>query len=157
MKKSTLATIYAIFCALLLLAGLSLAFYFAWTADLGDGVEVLVSIVISLFLAPTLHELGHVVFAGACAMEIEYVKFFCFKLVRTSGKLRFSLASPFAPDETQVIPNTGADIRSRAVQYTLGGLIVSGIVWTVLLVASVLVTVLAKPNFELWGMKVLSI
>ncbi|MBO5240744.1 MAG: hypothetical protein J6B56_04930 [Clostridia bacterium] len=152
MKKSTLATIYAIFCALLLLAGLSLAFYFAWITGLGDGVEVLVSIVISLFLVPTLHELGHVVFAGACAMEIEYVKFFCFKLVRTSGKLRFSLASPFAPDETQTLPTRGGNMQKRAALYTLGGLIFEGVFTLLIAISAITLSCFQIYSFALWGL-----
>ena len=124
--RRKLATIYAIFCLALLLAGLSLVFCFAWNAGINELVKALVSIVLSLILAPTLHELGHIFFAFSCDMELNYAKFFCFQVQRTSGRLRFCLASPFAPDETQVVPKRGGDMKKRATFYTLGGLIVQG-------------------------------
>ena len=124
--RRRLATIYAIFCLALLIAGLSLVFYFAWNAGTNELVKALVSIFLSLILAPTLHELGHIFFAFSCDMELNYAKFFCFQVQRISGRLRFCLASPFAPDETQVVPKRGGDMKKRATFYTLGGLIVQG-------------------------------
>lgn len=152
MKKTTVATVYAIFCLVLLLAGLSASFYFAWSAGLGNGVEALVSIAISFFCAPVLHEMGHILFASACAMEIEYVKFFCFKLVRLGGKLRFSFASPFAPDETQVIPKSGGNMQKRASYYTLGGLIVQGVFTFIIAVLAIVLSCFQIDVFSLWGL-----
>lgn len=126
MRRKTVATVYASLCIALLLAGLALTFYFAWKSGVKESVEALVCIALSLVLAPTLHELGHVVFARACSMELEYVKFFCFKCERKGGKLRFSFASPFAPDQTQTLPKCGGNMQKRAGWYTLGGLIFQG-------------------------------
>ena len=151
MRRKTVATIYAAFCIALLLAGLSLTFYFAWKSGLESGIEALVAIVLSLFLAPTLHELGHVVFASLCDMELEYVKFFCFKLVRTGGKLRFSLASPFAPDETQTLPRRGGDMKKRACLYTLGGLIFEGAFTFIIAIAAIVLACFQIYAFSLWG------
>ncbi|MBR2023873.1 MAG: hypothetical protein IJ996_05110 [Clostridia bacterium] len=154
MRNRRIATAYAVFCTLLLVGGGVVCFAFAYQDGIDSMIECIAGLLVGVVLAPIFHELGHVAFAKMAKMQLVYVKTFCFAWIRRGKKLHFRLVSPFAPDETQVIPNTGADIRSRAVQYTLGGLIFSGIVWTVLLVASVLVTVLAKPNFELWGMSV---
>ena len=151
MRKKTVATVYATLCIALLLAGLSLTFYFAWSSGLESGIAALVSIALSLMLAPTLHELGHVVFAKACGMEIEYVKFFCFKFERTGGKLRVAIVSPFAPDETQTLPKFGGNMKKRACLYALGGLILEGAVaFTVAFVATLLAC-FQIDAFLLWG------
>lgn len=151
MRRKTVATVYASFCIALLLAGLSLTFYFAWGLGLGGVIETLVSIALSLVFAPTLHELGHVVFARACGMEIEYVKFFCFKLVRTGGKLHFSFASPFAPDETQTLPKSGGNMKKRACLYTLGGLILQGAVTLMVAIAAIVLASFQIYAFWLLG------
>ncbi len=152
MRKKTVATLYAAFCIALLLAGLLLTLYFAWKVGLDSGLQALLFVALSLVLAPTLHELGHVVFALACSMELEYVKFFCFKMIRTSGKLRFSFASPFAPDQTQTLPKSGGNMKKRACLYTLGGLIFGGLF---ALIVAIVATVFACFNvnaFWLWGL-----
>ena len=152
MRKKTVATLYATFCIALLLAGLSLTFYFAWNSGLEDGIEALVAIVLSLILAPTLHEFGHVVFASACDMEIEYVKFFCFKLMRKGGKLRLSLTSPFAPDETQMLPKRGGNMQKRACLYTIGGLIFEGAFTLIIAIAAITLVCFQIYAFSLWGL-----
>lgn len=151
MRKKTVATLYAAFCIALLLAGLSLTFYFAWSLSLDDGIEALVSIALSLVLAPTLHELGHVVFAWACGMEIEYVKFFCFRFARRGGKLHFSFASPFAPDETQTLPKYGGNMQKRAYLYTLGGLIFEGVFTLIILLTATVLACFQIYAFSLLG------
>ena len=151
MRKRTVATVYAAFCIALLLAGLTLTFYFAWNLGIYEGIKTLVSIALSLVLAPTLHELGHVVFACACNMELEYVKFFCFKLARTGGKLRFSFTSPFAPDETQTLPKFGGNMQKRACLYTLGGLIFEGAFTLMITIAAILFACFEIYAFSLWG------
>ena len=151
MRKRTFATVYAVVCIGLLLAGLSLTVFFAWGLGLDHGIKALFSIVLSFLLAPTLHEFGHVLFASVCGMELEYVKFFCFKLVRRGGKLRFSFASPFAPDETQAVPKTGGNMRRRAAWYTLGGLIFSGAFLTCILTAAIICSAFEATKFVLWG------
>ena len=149
--RRKLATIYAIFCLALLLAGLSLVFYFAWNAGTNELVKALVSIVLSLILAPTLHELGHIFFAFSCDMELNYAKFFCFQVQRISGRLRFCLASPFAPDETQVVPKRGGDMKKRATFYTLGGLIVQGAFTFLFTCVVVVLACLGIQSFLFWG------
>ena len=149
--RRKLATIYAIFCLALLLAGLSLVFYFAWNAGTNELVKALVSIVLSLILAPTLHELGHIFFAFSCDMELNYAKFFCFQVQRISGRLRFCLASPFAPDETQVVPKRGGDMKKRATFYTLGGLIVQGAFTFLFTCVAVVLACCGIQSFLFWG------
>ena len=149
--RRKLATIYAIFCLALLLAGLSLVFYFAWNAGTNELVKALVSIFLSLILAPTLHELGHIFFAFSCDMELNYAKFFCFQVQRISGRLRFCLASPFAPDETQVVPKRGGDMKKRATFYTLGGLIVQGAFTFLFTCVAVVLACCGIQSFLFWG------
>ena len=151
MRRKTVATIYAMCCVALLLAGLSLVFYFALTSIQGDVVQALLAIVLSLVLAPTLHELGHVAFGGYCGMELACVKFFCFKIVRKGGKLRFSLASPFAPDQTQTLPKYGGNMQKRACLYTLGGLIFEGVFTLVLALIAITLACFQTHSFLLWG------
>lgn len=151
MRKKTVATVYAAFCIALLLTGLLLTFYFAWKSGLESGIVALVSIALSLAFSPTLHELGHVVFARACGMEIEYVKCFCFKLVRTGGKLHFSFASPFAPDETQALPKYGGNMQKRACWYTLGGLIFEGAFTLMIAIAAIVLASFQIYAFYLLG------
>lgn len=149
--RRKLATIYAIFCLALLLAGLSLVFYFAWNAGTNELVKALVSIVLSLILTPTLHELGHIFFAFSCDMELNYAKFFCFQVQRISGRLRFCLASPFALDQTQVVPKRGGDMKKRATFYTLGGLIVQGAFTFLFTCVAIILACLGIKSFVFWG------
>ncbi len=125
--KRRLTTVYAVLCTLLLAAGFVAVFYFAWQAGVDEAVSALVCFAVSLFLAPLVHELGHSCFAGGANMQIVYCKVFCFKLFRERGKLKFGFASPFAPEQTQVIPKSGGNMKRRASAYTLGGLIFSGV------------------------------
>ena len=135
--KRRFSAIYAVLCTLLLAAGFVAVFYFAWKAGTDETISALVYFAVSLLLAPFLHELGHLCFAGGGNMQIVYCKFFCFKIFRERGKLTFGFASPFAPDQTQVIPKSGGNMQRRAAFYTLGGLIFSGVFLTILLVPAV--------------------
>ncbi len=152
MRRKTVATIYAMCCVALLLAGLSLVFYFALKSGNGNAKQAILGIVLSLVLAPTLHELGHVAVASWCGMELAYVKFFCFKLVRKSGKLRFSLASPFAPDQTQTLPKYGGNMQKRACLYTLGGLIFEGVFTLIITLTAITFACFQMHSFLLWGL-----
>ncbi|MBQ8343290.1 MAG: hypothetical protein IJY21_04200 [Clostridia bacterium] len=149
--KRRIATIYAAVQTLLLLAGLALVFFFAWKGATADLVWCLVGMALSVVFAPIFHEVGHVFAAWSVNMEIVLVKCFCFKLMRVQGKKSFRLVSPFAADETQVIPKTGGNMQKRAAKYTLGGLAVSGVVLLALVVIALLCTYLANTQFALWG------
>ena len=150
MKRRT-STVYAIFCTLLLIAGFVSVFFFAWKAGIPDVVKCLVGLILGFILTPIYHELGHVIFAETAHMECVYVKCFCLRFYRKNGKKRVGFASPFAPDETLVLPKTGGNMQRRAAAYTLGGLIVSGAVLAVTVAAAALVTVLAQPSYLLFG------
>ena len=149
--KRRIATIYAVVQTLLLLTGLALVFFFAWQGGTADLIFALTGMAIAFVFAPIYHEFGHLFAAWSVKMECVLVKCFCFKFWRADGKKRFRLVSPFAADETQVIPKTGGDMQKRAGWYALGGLIVSGILLSILLVGAILCTCLAKTQFILWG------
>lgn len=149
--KRRIATIYALLQTLLLLAGLAFAFFFAWKGGTADMAWCLGGMAASFVLAPIVHEFGHVIAAMAAKMEYVLVKFFCFKSIRVQGKKQFRFASPFAADETQVLPKTGGNMQKRAAKYTLGGLLVSALLLTALLALAVLCTCLWTTQFGLWG------
>jgi len=149
--KRRIATIYAIAQTALLLAGLALVFFFAWKGEIADVVWCLIGMAASFVIAPVLHELGHVFFALSAQMECVLVKCFCFKIVRVQGKKRFRFASPFAADETQVIPKTGGNMQKRAAKYAIGGLLVSGVFVALLVLAAICCTCFWRTQFVLWG------
>lgn len=150
--KRKLSTIYAIFCTLLLVAGFLSVFYFAWQKGITDTVKCLVGFLYGFIATSVFHELGHVAFANAAKMRYVYIKCFCVRVYEANGKKRVRLASPFAPDETQVLPKKGGNMQKRASAYALGGLIFSFILIAVTVTAAVLVTVLADASYLLWGM-----
>lgn len=145
MKKNA-STIYAILVTLLLATGFLLAFYFAQKASVGAMIACLVGLFLGFVLAPIVHETGHMLFACVFHMRVVYAKFFCFKIYERAGKTRFTFASPFAPDQTQVIPKNGGNMQKRAKAYTLGGLILGGLFF-----ALVLTFALIFNKFFLWG------
>lgn len=150
--KKMIATTYALICTLLLVAGFLLVFGFAWQAGTWHTVEAVVGLALGFALAPIVHELGHVCFALCAKMDYVYVKCFCFKIVLKNGKKRFSLALPFASDETQVIPKCGGNMKKRAAKYTLGGLIFSGVFLALILTSAILCTAIGHTKFFLWGL-----
>ncbi|MBO5737615.1 MAG: hypothetical protein J6S04_07375, partial [Clostridia bacterium] len=145
------STIYAIFCTLLLLAGFVSAFFFAWNAGVSDTVKCLVGLVLGFILTPIYHEIGHVAFAKSAKMECVYVKCFCLRFYNEDGKKKIGFASPFAPDETQVMPTCGGNMQKRAAAYTIGGLVFGLILILVAVVAAVCVQIFLEPNYLLWG------
>ncbi len=144
--KRKAATIYAVVCTLLMAAGFVLAFFFAWRAGTPSMLAVLGGFLLGFFLAPTAHELGHFVFGKASGMRCVYWKAFCFQLYRKRGTLRFRFASPFAAEQTQMLPQKGGNMRKRASLYALGGLFFSAA-----LVALVVTVALWMRRFWAWG------
>lgn len=149
--KRSLKTIYAICCTLLLAAGFLTAFYFAWIDGLTSALLSVLGLALGFVLAPILHELGHVVFAKAANMDCVYVKCFCFQVRLKEGKKRFSLASPFAPDRTEVVPKCGGNMQRRASAYSLGGLVFSVGFLLLVLVVAILLTLLGISAHLVWG------
>ncbi len=150
MKRSG-AVMYALFITALLIFGIVTVFYFAWKIHYVQAILALVGVLLSFILAPTLHELGHLWFAKSAKMECVFIKFFCFKLYRKSGKLRFGFASPFSADQTQVVPKTGGNMRNRARLYALGGLICSGACLVAFAVSAVVLALVGRPSFVFFG------
>ncbi len=150
--KRRLATIYAVFCTLLLVAGFLLVFYFSWQAGMVQIVKCIIGFAMGFILSPIIHELGHVSFALIAKMDYVYVKCFCFKIYIKNGKKRLGFASPFAADETQVMPKVGGNMKKRAGMYALGGLIYSGIFLTLILGGIALTVCFNVTSYKLWGM-----
>ena len=146
--KRKLTTIYAAGMTALLAAG----FVFAWQAGVEETIKCIVGLIYGFVLSPILHELGHVSFAQIANMDYVYVKFFCFKIYIKNGKKRLGFASPFAPDETQVLPKAGGNMQKRAILYTLGGLIYGGAFLLIILAGAILCTAVGKTSYLLWGM-----
>ena len=149
--KKWIATVYAIFCTLLMVAGFAVAFIFAWNVGTKQVLSFLVGMLASFIVTPIVHEFGHLAFLTANKMECAYIKCFCFKQYIKNGKKRFGFASPFRADETQAIPKTGGNMKKRALAYTVGGLIFSGILLGLLVAAALTCTLLNATIFALWG------
>lgn len=116
--------VYATLLTLAMAAG-EVAFVFFYARNRAETAGLAFAVLgffCSWILASVLHELGHIVFAKINGMSVAYTKFFLFRFVRTDGKLRFSLASPFSPEETQAIPVRRGNMRRRTAWYTAGGL-----------------------------------
>ena len=152
MSQRKWSNVYAFVCVLLMIAGYVALFLFAIKGEVLDGIRAIVGVVLGIVFAPVFHELGHILFAKMSNFSIIYSKFFCFKLTRKGKRLRFSFSSPFAPDETQAVPNCGGNMYARARAYTLGGLLFGGIFLFVVLLISILLTVYYAPNYLFFGM-----
>lgn len=145
------ATIYAMLCTLLLAAGFVLVFFFAWKAGSREMGECIVGVVLGFSISPIVHEAGHILCAKSAKMRVVYTKFFCFRVFIKDGKTRFGFASPFAADQTQVIPKSGGDMEKRALQYTRGGLALSIALLFLALSASLACVYLGNTSYILWG------
>ena len=150
--KKTLLTIYNVLLTALLLAGYVFAFYFAWQIGTKEIISVLIGMVYGFVFAPIFHELGHLCFAQINGMEYVYFKAFCFRFIRKDGRVKFSLASPFAADQTQVIPKRGGNMKKRVASYAIGGLIFEGVMLAFLLAGAIVCAVLGAVTFVLWAM-----
>ncbi len=107
--KKRLATTYAIFCTLLLAAGFFLVFFFALEEGSYPMIACLCGFIVSVIVAPIAHEFGHFSFGKIADMESVYVKAFCFQWAMKGGKKRLSFASPFAAEQTQMLPQKGRE------------------------------------------------
>ena len=145
------ATIYAMLCTLLLAAGFVLVFFFAWEAGSREMGECIVGVVLGFSISPIVHELGHILCAKAAKMRIVYTKFFCFRVFIKDGKTRFGFASPFAADQTQVIPKVGGNMQKRALHYTRGGLLLSLALLFLALSAAFACMYFGNTSYILWG------
>lgn len=149
--KKTLSIIYAVLCSLLLIAGCIVGFIFAMQGGTPPAALFLLGLFLSLILAPTLHELGHIVFAAANGMHLVYAKFFCFKIEEKGAKRKFGFASPFAPDETQTVPKRGGNMKKRAKAYTVGGLVFGGIFALIVIALALCFSLNGLNAYVFWG------
>lgn len=150
MKKGV-STAYAVVCTIGLAVGFLLAFFFAWRSSVSGAVESVCGLLLGFALAPTVHELGHIALAKSKNMHCLYAKFFCFRIIDEKGKKKFGVASPFAADETQVVPKIGGDMLRRATAYTLGGLIFEGAFLALVLTVSIVLSCVGYTSYLLWG------
>ncbi len=149
--KRKLPTIYAVICLLGTLAGWGLVVWRAWEAGNASLVAALLGLMLSLFVAPFLHELGHILFAKRVNMQIVYAKFFCFELCRKRGRMRFRIVPPFGAEQTQAVPKTSGNMQKRAKKYVLGGLVFSGVFLVFLVLTAVVLGIFVRPFFVLFG------
>ncbi len=149
--KRGLATIYAIFCTLLMTAGFLLVLFFAWQRGTTVTLAAICGLIIGFIFAPIVHEVGHLFFGKINGMQCVYIKCFCFKFYRKGGKLRFAFASPFSADQTQMIPKASGNMQKRASAYTLGGLYFSGGFLLFVVVVCILFHFLWRDNFVAIG------
>lgn len=147
-----LRTICAVGSTFLLLASFLLIFIFSWIDGYISTVVCVCGLFVGFILAPIVHETGHVIAACKADMMPMYVKMFCFRFVMKDGKKRFSLASPFDDDETQVLPKSSGNMQQRAMQYTLGGLVAGGLCLVVVLLAAIFCMLFGQVNYFLLGM-----
>ena len=149
--KGVLAKIYAWLLLLFMLGGMVVVICCA-AADVDWLIEAVAGMAISLVIAPTLHEIGHVAFAHGNRMQVQYCKCFCFRYYRKDGKVRFAFCNPFAPDETQVVPKGAENMRRRATGYAVGGLVFSGILFATVLAACIVAWYLSATAFSVFGL-----
>ena len=155
MRKRTLATAYAVFCALLLIGGGLACLITSYLAGTMYIVYAGIGLIAGLLIAPVVHEFGHLVFAWTNGMKCVYCKMFCFAFGRKGKKMKFRFVSPFAPDETQVVPMTGKNMSKRAFRYTVGGMVFSGLLWlTLIALACVFTFGSAEVQYLFWGISV---
>lgn len=92
--KRVFGKIYAALLLILMAAGESFViFYFAWFKGTNRVAAVSLGLsgwLLSCVLAPTIHELGHIVAAKKQGMRLKMSKFSFFRLSDSAGKLRFS-------------------------------------------------------------------
>lgn len=149
--KRKLPILYAVICLIAMLAGWGLVFWRAWEAGNASLIAALLGLTLSLFLAPFLHELGHILFAKRANMQVVYSKFFCFELSRSRAKTRFRIVSPFGAEQTQAVPKSGGNMQNRTKKYVLGGLIFSGVFLVCLVATAVLLSIFVRPFFVAFG------
>ncbi len=156
MRERTRSTIWAIVCTFLLIVGEATAFFFAWKVGVWVAATEVALFLLGFIVAPIVHELGHIVMAKSQDMQIVYAKFSFLKIYEKAGEKRLGFASPFAADETQVIPKTGDNMQKRASLYTMGGLLFGGIYFAVAVgcALALTMTVGGYAAFALWGLAV---
>lgn len=144
--------IYAVTLLIAFLVGQIVVLCCAWS-NLNGLIESVIGFAVGCFLAPTLHELGHLSFGVVNGMALKYTKFFCFRFFEKNGKIKFSFASPFESEQTQMVAKFGGNMKKRAVNYTLGGVIFGGVYTVIILCCALLFSLFGKGDgaFAFWG------
>ena len=150
MRKRTLSKIYAIALALAFLLGEIAVFMIKGETTTG-AVCVLVGMLIAFIFAPTIHELGHILFAKSVNMQVQYAKFFCFAVQRVGGRYALTLVNPFLPDQAQVIPIGREDMKNRAQKYAVGGLVFSGVFAAIIIVLAIVFEIFSVDSAFVFG------
>ncbi|MBQ8885426.1 MAG: hypothetical protein IJY62_03560 [Clostridia bacterium] len=150
--KRAIRIIYVMLLVVAMIAGEMFSILSTRGKSLWATVFAVVGLLLALILAPTVHELGHILFGKTQGMRVKYAKFSFIRLQETDGKLKVSFASPFLADETQMIPRTSGNMRHRALIYSAGGLVIGGI-YMLLTAALAIVLALLKVEaaFLFWG------
>ena len=150
--KATLSKIYAIILTVGFVAAEIFLLCLPVFSQPKAIVLLAVGLALSLFFAPTFHELGHVFFAKMANMKWTYIKLFCFSFTAKKKGFLVKFVNPFAADQTQVIPKSGGDMKKRATKYTLGGLIFGGVYLLLVVIFALIAIKLGTVSALLWGM-----
>lgn len=149
--NKTWKTICAVGSSLLLLISFILIFIFAWIDGYVSTIACVCGLFVGFMFAPIIHEAGHVYFAKKADMDVLYYKAFCVCFQIKDGKRTWSFVSPFADDQTQVVPKTSGNMYYRAIEYTLGGLKFGGIFLSVVLLIAIAVSLVGWNAYFFWG------
>ena len=150
MRKNILSKIYTIAVTSAFVAGeVFLLIKKGGTAT--GAVFICLGLLLAFMLAPTLHELGHVVFAKSANMQVEYAKFFCFCVQRRGGRYALTIVNPFLAEQVQVVPIGRENMKERAQKYAIGGLVFGGLFVSLLSVLAILLGVLKVENSLVLG------
>ena len=84
-------------------------------------------------------------------MQCVLVKCFCLRYTYENGKHRIKLVSPFSADQTQVVPKKSGNMKRRAMAYALGGLIMQGTTFFLLLATAFTLTFCGVETYHVWG------
>lgn len=141
MKNRFFAIGWQIVCIVLAVGSTVVFGYHAYRSGGSALLLLAIGLLVGVIIAPIFHETGHVLVARSVQMECVYYKAFCFSMQRDGKKRTWRLVSPFLDDQTQVVPQKGGDMQRRAIRYTLGGLLLSGVVLAGLIAAIALTRV----------------
>lgn len=151
MRKSTLSKLYTIAITLAFVAS-EILILNKKGGEATGAVSVVLGLLLAFMLAPTVHELGHIVFAKCVNMQLEYAKFFCFSVQRVGGRYALKIVNPFLSDEAQVLPIGSENMKTRAQKYALGGLVFGGLFAVLLVVLAIILSVAQAENAFVLGM-----
>lgn len=95
------------------------AVYKNYTAELI--LYSLLGLVITLFIASLVHELGHIIVGKACGLKVAVIKIL-FLNFSFEDKFKLSLCNPINFGETTLLPKTQENYSKKVVKSAIGGL-----------------------------------